>query len=97
MEKENTMSMYILVFLLTISYFMPVCINGEGHQNDAGYLSVSSDNIILYRIILMEKDNKMLVDMLVFLLTKPYGACMYSMVLNILVFLLTISSCPCVY
>ena len=67
MEKDNNMLQDILVFL-----FILVCINGEGPYYDAGYLSVSSDNIILYRYVLMEKDSNMMLDILVFLLTIPY-------------------------
>jgi hypothetical protein len=69
--EDNTMLLDILVFLQTISY-CTVCINGEGQYYAAGYLSVSSDNIILYRYILMEKDNNKLLDILVFLLTISY-------------------------
>ena len=64
MEKDNNMLQDILVFL-----FVLVCINGEGSYYEAGYLSVSSDNIILYRYVLMEKDKYMLLDILEFLLT----------------------------
>jgi hypothetical protein len=53
-----------------------VCIKGEEQYYTAGYLSVSSDNIILYRYALME-DNNMLLDILVFLLTISYCTGMY--------------------
>ena len=52
--------------------YVQVCINREGQYYAAGYLSVYSDNIILYRYVLMEKDNNMLLDILVFLLTISF-------------------------
>jgi hypothetical protein len=60
-------------------HIVQVCINGEGQQYTAGYLSVSSDNIIVYRYLLMEKDNNMLLDILVFLLTISYCTGMHFM------------------
>jgi hypothetical protein len=48
------------------------CIDGEGQQYSAGYFSVSSDNIILYKYVLMEKDNNKLLDILALLLTISY-------------------------
>ena len=50
---------------------------GEGQQHYARYISVSSDNIILYRYVLMEKKKNMLLDILVFLLTISYCTGMY--------------------
>jgi hypothetical protein len=46
-------------------------------EYDAGYLGVSSDNFILYRYVAMEKDNTMMMDILVFLLTISYCIGMY--------------------
>jgi hypothetical protein len=65
--------------------------------------SISSDNIILYRYVLMEKDNSILLDIVVFHLT--ISCCTYryvliednTMLLDILVFLLTISYCTGMY
>ena len=69
----------------------------EGQYYPAGYLSVSCDNIILYMYALMEKDNNIMLDILVFLLTISYCTGMYkwrmTMLLDILLFLLTISYC----
>ena len=48
--KDNDMLLDTLVLLLTIPS-CKVCINGEGQYYAAGYISVSSDNIILYRYI----------------------------------------------
>jgi hypothetical protein len=66
--EDNNMMLDILVFLLKI-HIVQVCINGEEQYYEAGYLSVSYDNIILYRYVLMEKNNNMMLDIFVILLT----------------------------
>ena len=51
----------------------------EKNKNNyaARYLSVSSDNIILYKYLLIEKNNNMILDILVFPLTISYYTGMY--------------------
>jgi hypothetical protein len=58
-------------------HIVEVCIKVEGQYYAAGYLSFSSDNIILYRYVLME-DNNILLDIFVFLLTISYCTGMYK-------------------
>ena len=65
----------------------------------ARYLSVSSHKIILYRYVLIEKENNMLLD----ILQVSVQVCVNGeeqkkiMLLDILVFLLTISYCTGIY
>jgi hypothetical protein len=64
----------ILVFPMTTSY----C-TGMEKDNDMllDMLVFFSDNIILYRYVLMEMDNNMLLDILVFLMTTSYWTGIY--------------------
>jgi hypothetical protein len=55
------------------AYYCPLL----GQYYAAGYLSVSSDNIILYRYVLMKKDNNIMLNILVFLQIIPYCTGMY--------------------
>jgi hypothetical protein len=74
--SEETLRYLAVGYCLSL-HFVQVCINGEEQQHADGYLSVSSDNFILYRYVLMEKDKNMLMDILVFLLTISYCTGMY--------------------
>ena len=70
---------------------------------DAGYPSVSSDNFILYRYVLMKKDNIMLLDILsvssdnIMLYRYVFMEKDNNMMLDVSVFPLTISYCTGIY
>ena len=82
MQKQiNTQNSYLLLAFLQSGSVPELDMHKSKHFLPGQFvhsdLSASSDNIILYRYVLTERDNNMMLDILVFLLTISYCTGMY--------------------